>query len=130
MSCCTPRNRWTAIFDLQTHSTNPLLDAATINRAIDTFLSTYPTHDSLFSVIRVQARLWDGLARAVNHNPAILLRTQDLPPIYQEKVMPLPLHTADPSGATQSNRRRPVALRNHRHECRTSTRKSTSGLPS
>ena len=26
----------------------------------------------------------DLLARAVNHNPAILLRTQDLPPIYEE----------------------------------------------
>jgi CMP-N-acetylneuraminic acid synthetase len=24
------------------------------------------------------------LGRAVNHNPAILLRTQDLPPIYEE----------------------------------------------
>ena len=25
-----------------------------------------------------------NLARAINHNPAILLRTQDLPPIYME----------------------------------------------
>jgi CMP-N-acetylneuraminic acid synthetase len=32
----------------------------------------------------LQTRLWDGLARAVNHNPNILLRTQDLPPIYEE----------------------------------------------
>lgn len=71
-------------FYLQTHSTNPLLSPDTINRALDTFLATYPTHDSLFTVTRVQARLWDSLARAVNHNPAILLRTQDLPPIYQE----------------------------------------------
>ncbi len=28
--------------------------------------------------------LWDALARPVNHNPAILLRTQDLPQLYEE----------------------------------------------
>jgi CMP-N-acetylneuraminic acid synthetase len=28
--------------------------------------------------------LWDGLGRAINHNPAVLLRTQDLPPVYEE----------------------------------------------
>src|SRR5262249_26775598 len=71
-------------FYLQTHSTNPLLRPKTISRAIDTFLSNYPTYDSLFTVTRLQTRLWDGLGRAVNHNPAVLLRTQDLPPIYEE----------------------------------------------
>jgi CMP-N-acetylneuraminic acid synthetase len=29
-------------------------------------------------------RLWDQLGRPINHNPAILLRTQDLPPTYME----------------------------------------------
>jgi CMP-N-acetylneuraminic acid synthetase len=28
--------------------------------------------------------LWDQLGRPINHNPAILLRTQDLPPVYEE----------------------------------------------
>ena len=69
---------------LQTHSTNPLLRPETINQAIETFLDNYPIHDSLFGVTRLQTRLWDSLARAVNHNPAVLLRTQDLPPIYEE----------------------------------------------
>jgi CMP-N-acetylneuraminic acid synthetase len=69
---------------LQTHSTNPLLRSTTISRAIQTLLAQYPTYDSLFSVTRLQTRLWDQLGRAVNHNPAILLRTQDLPPIYEE----------------------------------------------
>ena len=41
-------------------------------------------YDSLFGVTRLQTRLWDNLTRAINHNPAILLRTQDLPPIYEE----------------------------------------------
>ena len=72
-----------ADFYLQTHSTNPLLKSETIDRAIES-LFDQPNHDSLFSVTRVQARLWDSLSRAVNHNPNILLRTQDLPPMFQE----------------------------------------------
>jgi CMP-N-acetylneuraminic acid synthetase len=69
---------------LQTHSTNPLLRAETISHAIRTLVSSMPMYDSLFSVTRRQVRYWDQLGRAVNHNPAILLRTQDLPPIYEE----------------------------------------------
>lgn len=73
-----------ADFYLQTHSTNPLLRTATISRAIQTFLASYPAYDSLFSVTRLQTRLWDQLGRAINHNPAVLLQTQDLPPIFEE----------------------------------------------
>jgi len=73
-----------ADFFLQTHSTNPLLSAETVQRGVDLFLENYPIYDSLFSVTRLQTRLWDPLSRAVNHNPNILLRTQDLPPIYEE----------------------------------------------
>ncbi|MGB3534797.1 MAG: acylneuraminate cytidylyltransferase family protein [Microcoleaceae cyanobacterium] len=73
-----------ADYYLQTHSTNPLLRPETINQGIQEFLDNYPMYDSLFGVTRLQTRLWDSLARAVNHNPAILLRTQDLPPIYEE----------------------------------------------
>ncbi len=71
-------------FYLQTHSTNPLLSRETMQHAVDMFFEQYPIYDSLFSVTRMQTRLWDSLARAVNHNPNILLRTQDLPPIYEE----------------------------------------------
>ena len=73
-----------ADFYLQTHSTNPLLRAETIQDAIERFLEAYPTYDSLFSVTPVQTRLWDELARPVNHNENILLRTQDLPLLYEE----------------------------------------------
>ncbi|MBP7212900.1 MAG: acylneuraminate cytidylyltransferase family protein, partial [Anaerolineaceae bacterium] len=58
--------------------------AGTISKAIQQLRSSWPEYDSLFSVTRWQTRLWDALGRAVNHNPAILLRTQDLPPIYEE----------------------------------------------
>lgn len=73
-----------ADFYLQTHSTNPLLQSDTVSKAVKTFFENYPMYDSLFSVTKVQKRLWDGLARAINHNPAILLRTQDLPTVYEE----------------------------------------------
>jgi CMP-N-acetylneuraminic acid synthetase len=73
-----------ADFYLQTHSTNPLLTSETISRAASTFLKNYPVYDSLFAVTRLQVRLWDQLGRAINHNPAILLQTQDLPPVYAE----------------------------------------------
>jgi len=73
-----------ADFYLQTHSTNPLLSAATVRKAIQTFLENYPAFDSLFSVTRLQTRLWDSLTRPINHNPSILLQTQDLPPIFEE----------------------------------------------
>lgn len=73
-----------ADFYLQTHSTNPLLTARSISGAIQKFLQDYPACDSLFSVTRLQTRLWDQLGRAINHNPAILLQTQDLPPVFEE----------------------------------------------
>jgi CMP-N-acetylneuraminic acid synthetase len=73
-----------ADFYLQTHSTNPLLRPATISKAVQTFLADYPAHDSLFSVTRVQTRLYDRFGQALNHDPKILLQTQDLPPVYEE----------------------------------------------
>jgi len=71
-------------FYLQTHSTNPLITTATVSRSIAEFLRNFPTYDSLFSVSRLQTRLWDGHGRPLNHNPAVLERTQDLPPLYKE----------------------------------------------
>ena len=73
-----------ADFYLQTHSTNPLLRAGTISKAVKTFLADYPAHDSLFSVTRLQTRLYDQAGRAINHDPNILLQTQDLPLVYEE----------------------------------------------
>jgi CMP-N-acetylneuraminic acid synthetase len=77
-------DRIDAGFYLQTHSTNPLLLTSTIDRAVERLLESYPRFDSLFGVTRLQTRLWDALSRPINHNSAILLRTQDLPPVYEE----------------------------------------------
>ncbi len=73
-----------ADFYLQTHSTNPLLKAVTISRAIQALRTNYPNSDSLFSVTRLQTRLYDQHGAAINHNPRELLQTQDLPPVYEE----------------------------------------------
>ncbi len=69
---------------LQTHSTNPLLRPETISQGIHAFLEAYPKYDSLFSVTRRQTRFYDRDGRALNHDPAVLIQTQDLPPIYEE----------------------------------------------
>ena len=73
-----------ADYYLQTHSTNPLLRPETVSKAVQTFLAHYPTHDSLFSVTRLQTRLYDQHGLAINHDPDILLQTQNLPPVYEE----------------------------------------------
>ena len=73
-----------ADFYLQTHSTNPLLKPQTVSQAIQSFLAAYPERDSLFSVTRLQTRLYDKDGQAINHNPKELLQTQDLPPVYEE----------------------------------------------
>jgi len=67
---------------LQTHSTNPLLPAAPLEEALRIFRED--DCDSVFTVTRLQQRLWDADTKPVNHDPTELLRTQDLPPLYIE----------------------------------------------
>lgn len=73
-----------ADYYLQTHSTNPFLKSDTITKAIQNFNSKLQQVDSLFSVTKIQTRLWDEKTHPINHDPNILLQTQDLPPIYEE----------------------------------------------
>ena len=73
-----------ADYYLQTHCTNPLLKASTISAAIHALLEKSYLYDSLFSVTEVKKRFYDQLVRPINHNANIMLRTQDLPPIYEE----------------------------------------------
>ncbi len=73
-----------ADFFLQTHSTNPLLSVETVCGACEEFMKKINEYDSLFSVNRLQTRLYDKDGRAINHDPKKLIRTQDLEPIYEE----------------------------------------------
>lgn len=66
-----------------THTTNPLLRAETISEAIDKFYKL-EDKDSLFSVNKIQTRFYDQFTNPVNHDPNNLIKTQDLPPLYEE----------------------------------------------
>ncbi|MEO0629946.1 MAG: acylneuraminate cytidylyltransferase family protein, partial [Planctomycetota bacterium] len=70
--------------NLQTHSTNPLLRAGTIDLAVEAYFDGLDRHDSLFGVTRWQTRLYRADGSAVNHDPAVLARTQDLDPLFEE----------------------------------------------
>lgn len=70
-------------FFLQTHSTNPLLAAATVDKAIERFFLP-GDHDSLFTVNAFHTRFYWPDGRPINHTLDRDLRSQDLPPIYEE----------------------------------------------
>ena len=71
---------------VQTHTTNPLLTVSTVERALDAFEAAQAagTADSLFTVTPHFARFYRRDLSAVNHDPAVLLRTQDLDPLLEE----------------------------------------------
>ena len=69
---------------LQTHSTNPLLSLETIESAIAAFLNNRQKFDSLFAVTKLQTRLYDQDGNPINHRSGELIRTQDLPPVFEE----------------------------------------------
>jgi CMP-N-acetylneuraminic acid synthetase len=69
---------------LQTHSTNPLLTRKTLEEAIEAYFENIDTYDSLFSVTKLLNRFYLQSGEPVNHNSKELLRTQDLPPLFEE----------------------------------------------
>lgn len=71
---------------LMTHTTNPLLGAATIQTALEAYNKArqQKTADSLFAVNRIQTRFYREDMSPVNHDPDNLIRTQDLEPWYEE----------------------------------------------
>lgn len=71
---------------LMTHTTNPLISAETVERALQAYRRGVEAEDgdSLFSVNRVQTRFYRADGSAVNHDPDNLVRTQDLEPWFEE----------------------------------------------
>ncbi|WP_422361190.1 cytidylyltransferase domain-containing protein [Reichenbachiella sp.] len=70
---------------LMTHTTNPLISHDTINNAISEYFKSIESgFDSLFTVNQFQSRFYYKDVSPINHNPAELIRTQDLEPIYEE----------------------------------------------
>lgn len=71
---------------LMTHTTNPLLSAATMSEAVRLYRAGVEAGaaDSLFTVNKFQTRFYRADGSAVNHDPDNLIRTQDLEPWYEE----------------------------------------------
>ena len=71
---------------LMTHTTNPLLSKESIENSLNIFKKALKekNHDSLFTVNQVQERFYTSDAKAINHDPDKLIRTQDLEPWYRE----------------------------------------------
>ena len=71
---------------LMTHTTNPLLSAATMSAAVTAYRAGVEagTADSLFTVNKHQTRFYRADASPVNHDPQNLIPTQDLEPWFEE----------------------------------------------
>jgi len=68
---------------VMTHTTNPLLRRETISHMLAAFHGA-SDRDSLFTVNKHQTRFYTSDGDPINHDPANLLRTQDLPPYLEE----------------------------------------------
>lgn len=71
---------------LMTHTTNPMLQTASIAAALAQYRAALAdgSGDSLFAVNRFQTRFYRADGSAVNHDPANLIQTQDLEPWFEE----------------------------------------------
>jgi len=70
---------------LQTHATNPLLRARTIDHAIKCYFEGLDKgFDSVMGVSRYQTRFYNHNKRPINHNPDIMVPSQDMPPLYED----------------------------------------------
>ena len=69
-----------------THTTNPLLGAQTILQMYAAYRDALQSGagDSLFTVNRHQTRFYTPGGEPINHDPDNLIRTQDLPPYFEE----------------------------------------------
>lgn len=88
---------------LMTHTTNPLMSAATVCAALASFREAHAVGkaDSLFTVDKVQTRFYREDCSPVNHDPDNLVRTQDLEPWFEENSN-LYIFTRDSFVATQA----------------------------
>lgn len=70
---------------LQTHATNPLLRENTIDHAIESYFDGLEQDfDSVIGVTKYQTRFYDHDKKPINHNPDIMLPSQDMPPLYED----------------------------------------------
>ena len=88
---------------LMTHTTNPLMSADTVCKAIVAFqqVQAKGQADSLFTVDKVQTRFYRADCSPVNHDPDNLIPTQELEPWFEENSN-LYLFTAESFAKTKA----------------------------
>jgi len=88
---------------LMTHTTNPLMSADTVIKALAAFEEARVAGkaDSLFTVDKVQTRFYRADCSPVNHDPDNLIPTQHLEPWFEENSN-LYLFTRDSFAATNA----------------------------
>lgn len=70
---------------LQTHATSPFIKPETIDAAIKAyFKGILGGFDSVMAVNRFQSRFYDHNQKPINHDPGIMLPSQDMSPIYED----------------------------------------------
>jgi CMP-N-acetylneuraminic acid synthetase len=94
---------------LMTHTTNPLMSADTVSKALAAFQEARVAGkaDSLFTVDKVQTRFYRADCSPVNHDPDNLIPTQHLEPWFEENSN-LYLFTATVSQDQRPHRKQPM----------------------
>lgn len=70
---------------LQTHATSPFIKPETIDTAIRAYFEGISGgFDSVMGVNKFQTRFYDCNKKPINHNPDIMLPSQDMPSIYED----------------------------------------------
>ena len=69
-----------------THCTNPLIEAPTYDKAVETYFNNLPIYDSLLSVVELKEHLWSENKKPLNYNPYAQKHTpaKELPPLYMQ----------------------------------------------
>ena len=88
VSVCDLIKHWVYRFNpegflFQSHVTSPFIKTDTLLAA---FSQMTEANDSIFSCTRYQTRFWH-LEKPVNHNPDVLIQTQDLESVYEENSL-------------------------------------------
>jgi CMP-N-acetylneuraminic acid synthetase len=88
---------------LMTHTTNPLVSAETLGKALAVFREAQLSGrvDSLFTVDKVQTRFYRADCSPVNHDPDNLIPTQNLEPWFEENSN-IYVFTSDSFGLTRA----------------------------
>lgn len=70
---------------LQTHVTSPFIKPETFDAAVNAYFDgTAKGFDSVLGVNRYQTRFYDHNRKPLNHNPDVMVPSQDMPYIYED----------------------------------------------